>query len=652
MRDLMHRMIGLRALAILTAIPLYAGLAGCASAPDPAPAPMPIPDLAPGEDRQDSLLPGGKKTLHLAVRARTFYAVWLGASGGSDIVVTLTGAPLAAPVEVQLASRTTPPTEPQGTFYAQSDGELQVVIANTAMPASPDAGVVDAILFGSDTPTYTSLRIDDLGADDHGETPDETTPIVPDGQSLGGTLACGETYDYFTLPVQLGELFNVRVEATHQMTLATANLDNFGQFNFGVATNAGNDLSLTATPGVPADAQFAVTATEPPGSVLLAVQATSDLLADPPLFADYPIEYAITVEQVAVQLPVSDLTPGEDRQDSLVAGGTSTFQLAVSARTFYAIWLSASGGSNISVSVTGPPLAAPIELSLSVRDARSTEPLGTFYTQSDGNLEIVISNNARTPGPVTTTLRIDDLGADDHGETPDETTPIVPDGQSLGGTLACGETYDYFTLPVQLGELFNVRVEATHQMTLATANIDSFGQFNFGVATNAGNDLSLTATPGVPAGAQFTVTATEPTGSVLLAAKVTSGLLADPLLFADYPIAYAITVEQVTLQQLESGDARSGRIEAGFSAQFFIDVPSPLDELHATLSGPDGLALYVRKGQPASFEVFDFYLVLGGGVATDTLTIRPPQIRADRYYLTIGNIVGQAADYILAVEIE
>ncbi len=405
MRDLMHRMIGLRALAILTAIPLYAGLAGCASAPDPAPAPMPIPDLAPGEDRQDSLLPGGKKTLHLAVRARTFYAVWLGASGGSDIVVTLTGAPLAAPVEVQLASRTTPPTEPQGTFYAQSDGELQVVIANTAMPASPDAGVVDAILFGSDTPTYTSLRIDDLGADD-------------------------------------------------------------------------------------------------------------------------------------------------------------------------------------------------------------------------------------------------------HGETPDETTPIVPDGQSLGGTLACGETYDYFTLPVQLGELFNVRVEATHQMTLATANIDSFGQFNFGVATNAGNDLSLTATPGVPAGAQFTVTATEPTGSVLLAAKVTSGLLADPLLFADYPIAYAITVEQVTLQQLESGDARSGRIEAGFSAQFFIDVPSPLDELHATLSGPDGLALYVRKGQPASFEVFDFYLVLGGGVATDTLTIRPPQIRADRYYLTIGNIVGQAADYILAVEIE
>ena len=360
---------------------------------------------------------------------------------------------------------------------------------------------------------------------------------------------------------------------------------------------------------------------------------------------------------------VPELTPGEDHQDSLLPGGTSTLRMAVNARTFYAVWLSTSGGFTVGATLTGTPLAAPIDIKLSFLNALSAEPQGRFYAQSDGELQIVVSNNAQQGTglltsilfggnmPTPTTLRIDDLGTDDHGETLDKATAIVPDGQPIGGTLVYGETYDYFTLPVQLGDLFNVKVEATREVTLATTNVDRFGRFNFNVATTAGNRLSLTPRPGVPATNQFAIAASESTGQVLLALKAASGLFLSTPTFADYPIEYAITVEQVTSQQLWSGDARSGHLDAGFTAQYFVDVPHLLGGLQITLSGPDGLALYVRRGQPASFERFDFYMVLGGGTATDTLTIGRLQTRVDRYYLTVDSILGQAADYILSVEI-
>ncbi len=360
---------------------------------------------------------------------------------------------------------------------------------------------------------------------------------------------------------------------------------------------------------------------------------------------------------------VAELTPSEDHRDSLLPGGTSTLRMAVNARTFYAVWLSTSGGFTAGVSLTGTPLAAPIDIKLSFLNALSAEPQGRFYAQGDGELEIVVSNNApQNAGllgsilfggntPTTTTLRIDDLGTDDHGETLDEATAIVPDGQTIGGNLVYGETYDYFTLPVELGDLFNVKVEATREVTLATTNVDRFGRFNFNVATTAGNRLSLTPRPGVPATNQFAIAASESTGEVLLALRTASGFFVSPPTLADYPIEYAITVEKVTSQQLRSGDARSGHLDAGFTSQFFIDVPRLLSRLQITLSGPDGLALYVRRAQPASFESFDFYMVLGGGAATDTLTIGALQTRIDRYYLTVDNILGQEADYILSVEI-
>jgi hypothetical protein len=364
--------------------------------------------------------------------------------------------------------------------------------------------------------------------------------------------------------------------------------------------------------------------------------------------------------------PTAELAPGETYTTALEPASATTLRMTVKARTFYAVWFSASGGLAAGLTISGDPLAAPVEVELGLLSGASTEPQATFYAQSDGDLEIEVANNAQASSgggligsillgsgsPIDVDLRIDELGTDDHGESPAEATTIVADGQGLPGTLLYGETYDYFLLPADLGNLFNVRIESTRDLTLATANVDAFGQFNFGVPTAAGNELSLTARPGVPATDQFSIDASEPTGQVLLAVKASSGLLSGSPGYADYPIPYVITIEAINSQELQSGDARSGHLSAGFTAQYFIDVPSALSRLETTLSGPDGLAVYIRKGQPASFEQFDFYLVLGGGVATDSLTIGPPQIKANRYYLTVDSILGDAADYILSVEIK
>lgn len=272
-------------------------------------------ELAPGEERNDLLCVDGRLAVTVPVQAGRHYAALIDVAGGTlgntRVLVTMTGDPLVEPVVYELGKIEALGNIQGRGFTTRGAGIVTITLTNRTEDTTQPGG--QSLLFGDQRNISVRQRVEDLGAEDHGWMPEEATTLTHDGVVVEGALQFGDEYDYFTVELHAGRRYRVHAESTRELTVSTANVDRFGQFNPHVASLGGTEFALLPTAGRPAETKVLAAATE---TVLIGVQAGNhigflDLLADKftQPFEDFPIRYALSVEEVESLVEPCDESP-------------------------------------------------------------------------------------------------------------------------------------------------------------------------------------------------------------------------------------------------------------------------------------------------------------------------------------------------------
>lgn len=155
---------------------------------------------------------------------------------------------------------------PTDFFIAERDGEVTIEFLNSSSGGlglgGPVGDIFGGLLFGESTLDYEILIVDQ-GFDDNGTSPEDA--VVLNSGSAGellGTLIVGDEADYFTISVEMGRTYELRIESTSSVNVDSGSTDRFGQINFGVPTAGGLSLFASAVPGRVGSTTFVAPETE------------------------------------------------------------------------------------------------------------------------------------------------------------------------------------------------------------------------------------------------------------------------------------------------------------------------------------------------------------------------------------------------------
>jgi hypothetical protein len=155
---------------------------------------------------------------------------------------------------------------PTDFFIAERDGQIAIEFVNNSSGGlgfgGPVGDVFGGLLFGESTLDYEILIVDQ-GFDDNGTSPEDAVILnTGSAEELLGTLIVGDEADYFTISVEKGKTYELRIESTASVTVDSGSTDRFGQINFGVATAGGLSLFGNAAPGSVGTTIFVAPGTE------------------------------------------------------------------------------------------------------------------------------------------------------------------------------------------------------------------------------------------------------------------------------------------------------------------------------------------------------------------------------------------------------
>lgn len=340
----------------------------CASCGPPAPEPAGAITLGFGAEQSGTLRGGEVRTFELPVEKDIRYAIALTGSAGTigvpDLRVFIPSGTIPEGVLLDVRGVSLLRPEAVRGFQAAADGMLAFTLENRTEGLTLDQGLLRVFLGDASVAQYR-IRAYRLGADDHGTGPEQATRLVDDGEYVRGTMEYGNDYDFFVLAVEEGRHYRISFEASSEAKMATSSIDQFDEFNFGVAAPGGMQFRLDASSGVPEVRR--ITAVRDEDLLLGVAPGPENLLAGlfgvPRGFNAFPVRYAIAVtSMVGGRLqsgqPVHDIVTANGSIDYFIdiPPGTQRFitRLATEPRVVAFINPSAPASSSAFVDFVSP----------------------------------------------------------------------------------------------------------------------------------------------------------------------------------------------------------------------------------------------------------------------------------------------------------
>ncbi|MFT3706694.1 MAG: hypothetical protein QM817_03415 [Archangium sp.] len=264
-----------------------------------------------------------------------------------------------------------------------------------------------------------SVRVEDLGVDDHGDTLADATAMNL-GVPIGGRLETSTDVDVFTFDAMAGHIISVTLSGTTYGAVATL----FGPSGSQLGSNGQNFGAIAPLTG-----RY---------SVQVARQSTfaDDVLAYTLSVTDQGVDDHGDTSATATAVMLGTATSGSLQYSSDV----DVFSFTALANHVYAV---TSGSTSVSMTVNDPT-------STVVASGSSTNSLN-FVSTVAGRYTVALSNNFNTAGGYT--LTITDLGVEDHGSTNATATPIVV-GTPVNGTISSASDLDVFSLTPTIGNVY------------------------------------------------------------------------------------------------------------------------------------------------------------------------------------------------------
>ncbi|MFP2925628.1 hypothetical protein ACLESO_10490 [Pyxidicoccus sp. 3LG] len=278
-----------------------------------------------------------------------------------------------------------------------------------------------------------AVHVVDLGADDHPDGTTNGTPMTAGGPPVTGSLVVETDVDAFTFTAQALHIY--RFQCTTQISW----------LGFTLRDPAGASVGQGATA-----TQTFVFVTRVDGLHTVQVR---------PYFSSLPGNYSCQLTNQGLddhgntQVDASPLQAGEGAGEHQYDGDVDVFSAQTVLGTLYRVTLtpgSARGLGMFVLSASGGPLA-----NVAAHDA----PRAVSFKATTPTTAFVVSSNTFPSTTGTWSLRLEEAGADDHGDTPATATAVAVPG-TFAGTFDFAADVDVFSFPATSGRIYRVHCPA------------------------------------------------------------------------------------------------------------------------------------------------------------------------------------------------
>lgn len=321
--------------------------------------------------------------------------------------------------------------------------------ADAELPRRIDTGGTIFVQVGASTRgsagTYT-LRLEDLGLDDHGDTQQTATARTPSAESFPGRLDFPGDTDVFSFPVTTGRIYRFSCTLGATQTSLEWSIVVKNASGAVVAQKASNLTSMEERVGA-----FST------GTAYAQVSARSLMEAYTCQLEDVgQDDHGNTVEQATVLAPSASETLG--RID--FSADVDFFSFTVTAGRIYRFNCKKATDSSCV-----PHVSTESDQSIG---SPGLQGMVTFKAPTSGRYSSRVSSST-SPVGATYTVRLEDLGVDDHGSTRDTPTLLTPG--ALSGQLLPRGDQDFFTFDAIAGNLYAVTCKGNTSQQNCIASI-------------------------------------------------------------------------------------------------------------------------------------------------------------------------------------
>ncbi|TNF22567.1 MAG: hypothetical protein EP329_28475 [Deltaproteobacteria bacterium] len=304
------------------------------------------------------------------------------------------------------------------------------------LPAGGDWFVLLEGAYASTVGDY-GVTFDNLGQDDHGDTPEDATPIVAGAGGVPGAFEIGGNIDWFSFDVIAGHAYQIWVTPTGSgvvmrlydqngttlLETRESSYSNVAMIDRGELEAGTHYVRLAANYGTGNLGDYTISVVD------LGLDDHGDGPEDATLIATDGVDVAGTFE---------------------VGGNTDFFAFDVVAGHMYQMWCESTASTGIVLRLYDQNGTSLMETS----EASYTNPAfidrgvlsaGRYYLRVNPNYGNAATGDYR--------IRVVDLGLDDHGDGPDDATALGASGTVTSGTFEVGYNSDWFAFDVAPGHM-------------------------------------------------------------------------------------------------------------------------------------------------------------------------------------------------------
>ncbi|MFP2904736.1 hypothetical protein ACLESD_06705 [Pyxidicoccus sp. 3LFB2] len=310
-------------------------------------------------------------------------------------------------------------------FWNSDDLELR------AVDATP---IVVLVRAGSGMPGTYTFMLQDLGVDDHADTAASATPITVGGPAVTGTLALRADIDVLTFTAQARRIYSLRCTSPTGQWISIQAKDPAGQ---GLGQS-----SITIDPVLFQAGQ------DGPHTLWLSTYGSFAAGA-----WSCQLTEAAMDDHGGARADASPLQDGQGSGELQYPGDVDAFSAPTQAGRLYRATLTPGGFRSMGLTVFSSDGAT-----LANGSASSSPAAFLFKAATATTVFSVQSFSSSSMG--TYSLRLEEAGTDDHGDTPATATPLTLPG-SLIGTLQFQNDVDVFSFAVTGGRVYRVACTGT-----------------------------------------------------------------------------------------------------------------------------------------------------------------------------------------------
>ncbi|MBN1210690.1 MAG: PPC domain-containing protein [Myxococcaceae bacterium] len=282
--------------------------------------------------------------------------------------------------------------------------------------------------------TY-GYQLQDLGVDDHGNTSDTATPVTPGAPAQSASIDSASDVDVFSFTALAGHIYRFTCAATFDCNVA-------------LADKAGVVLASDTAPAANAVVVFEFSAA---GTYFYEISSGNSELGS----YTYQLEDLGVDDHGDTAATATPITPSTTASTGQVEtlGDVDFFSFAGSANTSYAF---SCASTAIDCNVVLYDSNGTVLLS----DTRtSTSAKVTYLVRTAATFFVRVYSGTESLGGYT--YQLEDLGTDDHGDTIDDATPVLPSTTFSNARINTAADVDVFSFTAEANRIYEIECRST-----------------------------------------------------------------------------------------------------------------------------------------------------------------------------------------------